>query len=452
MDKLTVNAELNQLADELRPVDPQAAGQILQLGSWLAQQQLGAKAHLDPYAILDPQRVEANVLSVYRRRPLGLNLLTWLRAMLIWLPICLTGYVIAQLVASYAHLSVTRPEVLEQSFWSLWERGAVPFEAPAGLTLSRLVWLDFWLFVAVVGLTFVLHVYRDRHEAGALEKGAALRRRLESVLWMVGQLWAEERFRQSQAAAISHFEESARKLVETLDYQADQLSKLESQRQREMSSLTVLGGNLTTATRNLQRASEDMQRMWSPLQESVQALGRQVESVGARQNQLAEAVTRLSEHVAELRALLQRTSQTLESSAEEIGVAATALSSNAQSTLVSYQDTCQAMTDLLTRLDAVTTNLRLATAHAGELEQGMSELLGTLQSAGQQLVPALQAFSEQTSRSVAQLTSAVSYLERSTRRVATAASPSERLLMWLATLLLVGALVVLFSRAAGWLH
>lgn len=452
MDKLTVTAELNQLAEELRPIDPQAADRALQLGRWLAQPQLGAKACLEPYAALNPDRIEANVSSVLQRRSTGLRWLMWLRAALIWVPICLTCYAGSQAVANYAHLAINRPDVLEQSFWLLWERGAAPFEAPAGLTLSQLIWLDFWLFTAVIGLTLVLHLYRDRLETHAREKGVALRQRLENVLWVVSQLWVEERYRQSQAAALSCFEESAQKLVETLGYQADQLAKLDGQRQREVNSLTVLGGNLTTATRNLQRTSEDIQRIWSPLQESVQALSKQVESVSFHQSRLTETIDGLAEHIAGLRAVLQQTGQALEISAEEIGVAATALSTNAQSTMASCQDTCHALTDLLTRLDAVTTNLRTATAHAGELEQGMSQLLATLQSTGQQLLPALQAFSEQTSRSVEQLTSATSYLERSARRVATASPPSERLLMWLATLLLVGALVVLFGRVAGWLH
>ena len=452
MDKLTLNTELNQLAEELRPIDPQAANRVLQLGSWLTQHQLGAKAHLEPYAILDPDRIEAIVLSICQRRPLGLRLLTWLRVVLIWAPICLTCYAASNATANYVHLINAQPEVLEQSFWLLWERGVAPFEAPAGLTLSRLIWLDFWLFAAVVGLTLILHLYRGRLETHMLEKGVALRQRLESVLWSVSQLWAEERYRQSQAVALTRFEESAQKLVETLGYQADQLAKLDSQRQRETSSLTVLGGSLTTATRNLQRMSEDMQRIWSPLRESIQALGKQVESVSVDQAQLKKAIDGLAEHITGLRAILQQTGQALESSAEEMGMAATALSTNAQSTLVSYQDTCQALTDLLTRLDTVTTNLRLATAHAGELEHGMNQLLGTLQSAGQQLIPALQAFSEQTSRSVAQLTGATAYLERSAKRLAMASSPSERLLMRLATLFLVGALIVLFGRVAGWLH
>jgi ABC-type transporter Mla subunit MlaD len=191
-------SQMQQLANRIRPFDPNAADRLTVIAQQLSEssnpaQSIDQLLNLDLYQVINPDTIERRAVE-YRSPSTGLGYLETIRNGLVLFPILITW--IALSVASYNYAqTVADPRFVNEAtkpFLLLWEQGF-----PAGiLTWLRFSWVAFFDFAVlgvVILMTFYFH-YRTEVQSQQIKRQAVtLRQEVEDVLWQLSQLFSRRR-------------------------------------------------------------------------------------------------------------------------------------------------------------------------------------------------------------------------------------------------------------------
>jgi hypothetical protein len=171
MSATELQARVQSLASKLDDIDTDAARRLRDIAEAIEDPPRRRElAYLDVRSILDPQGVEERAIA--GRRPVWLNFLEWFRNVLVLFPIAFTWIGLSRASANYSAVVTQIPDLVNQPFLLLWERGFVELGSRHGPTFSELALIDFLILGVVIGLTIVVHRWRDVQEVEA-EKCAA---------------------------------------------------------------------------------------------------------------------------------------------------------------------------------------------------------------------------------------------------------------------------------------
>lgn len=413
---------LEEVVARISPVDGKSARRLGQLADMLELPDCDRKETVDLYGAISPASVEESAFRFYQKRPWWFSGVEWARNVLILVPILLTWFGLWRASADYARLIRLEPDLIRQPFLLLWEQGFPELGSGARLKFSQVAFLDVLLLFGVLALTALVHFYRDVREANAERQARELRQEVEDVLWEVDKLLAERRHSQSQGAALSQFDKSARILIRHLEDERERLAELGDQRQKEFDDLAALSGSLITGAEKLQKFSENVQEVYDPLQGAIQKLGGHVAAVGEQQGQLRETMGTLNDQMNGLMSSVMQAGQSINSAADELGDSVDRISDYVGLSKAGFHDVRELLDDMSHRFDRITHNLQEATGNAGGVSRIMNDAMSSLNQASQTLIPALGAFSQETTALTDRLSRAVSDLEQSGQSLLSAAN------------------------------
>lgn len=160
---LRISQELMQLADRIVAFDWSTATQFRSLSEALsckpdAEVWVASDVHrlIDPNAVIERFRKQPGENMRVKNRTV--LMVKYLRNTLIFAPIVLTLYDISRAVTTYNNLLLTHPQIIRESFLSLWLQG---FEGtlPEYLTLSFILTYDFALIFVILLLTALISFF-----------------------------------------------------------------------------------------------------------------------------------------------------------------------------------------------------------------------------------------------------------------------------------------------------
>jgi methyl-accepting chemotaxis protein len=374
MSATDLQARLESLASELENIDGDAADRLRDISEALDDGPRRRElAHLDVRSILDPQGIEER--AVIQRRPAWLSWLEWLRNVLVLFPIAFTWIGLSQASANYSLVVTQNPDLVNQPFLLLWERGFQELGQHHFPTFSELALVDFVVLFVVIGLTVVVHRWRDVQETQAERKAAELRSRIEQTVWELDQHLAAERSSQdiNRAAlrvgdAVERFRVHADELLDLMLAEHRRLEETEASRSREIDDLEVFTGAAT----QLVQYGQSVEHTYERLQASVDRFTDEIQKAGQQQELLLRSLDSSDIGSHQMTEAVRTLRQSLATTIGELGNAA-ARSGDSVSRITAAMDE---MADLASRLVEEDTALRKALLETREANR---EILKSLQ-------------------------------------------------------------------------
>jgi len=158
-ERQRVADEVAQLAAEAQPHDAAIAVVLERLAEAVV---LGRADEAKAYAAAVDARAAAEVITT-RRNPIW-GILEVARNVLVFAPIAVTWYGLSTASAAYAQLLEQRPELSDQPFLLLWERG---FQGVGNsIVFSTIATIDAILIGLLIVLSLAIHVRADVRDAG----------------------------------------------------------------------------------------------------------------------------------------------------------------------------------------------------------------------------------------------------------------------------------------------
>jgi len=303
MSVTNLAVEIDNLVAETKLIDGNLAKRLKNISEMIQGPQRGALAHVDFHALLDPQGIEERASLFYQKRPWWLAWLELGRNVLILAPIALTWFSLSQATTNYELAVRQDPTLTEEPFLLLWERGfdTLPSAQWSWLTFSHVALVDFLLLVALILMTIVIHLWRDVREDKAARRAAALRGRVEHVVWDLSKLLSTDVFNQDTTQAVlkvgqalSQFEVHAQELMNIMAGQAERLEKLEQHGQARLDKLSEFSTNLSQGATTLMSYGQDVRQVYTRLDSSVGRLAKEMEQVGQQQAGMVTSISQMS--------------------------------------------------------------------------------------------------------------------------------------------------------------
>jgi methyl-accepting chemotaxis protein len=373
MGSTELQTKLRSLATQLARTDSDAAGRLLDISEALEDGPRRRElAYLDVRAILDPQGIEER--AIVRQRPGWLSWVEWLRNVLVLFPIAFTWIGLSRASSNY-NLAVTQyPDLVNQPFLLLWERGFQEMGGRHGPTFSELALFDFVVLFVVIGLTVVVHRWRDVQEGRTEKKAAELRSQVEEVIWELDQQLAADKSAQDigHAAekvgdAVDRFRVHAHELLDIMVAERRRLEGIATSRERELSDLQLF----SDSTAKLLLYGESVERVYDRLQGSIDRFTDEIQKSGQQQELLLRSLDSADMGSRDMAEAVRVLRQGLATAVSELGTAASRSGDN----LVGITGAMDEMRDLASRLVEEDTALRKALLESREANREITKNL-----------------------------------------------------------------------------
>lgn len=285
MSTSNLQTRVESLAKELDEFDHDAAGRLRDIRAMMEEGPRRRElAYMDVRTLLDPQGMEERV--VIQGRPRWINWVEWLRNVLVLFPIAFTWIGLSQASINYSRVIELDPELVHQPFLLLWESGFEQLGSRHHPTFSELALVDFLILFVVIGMTILVHRWRDVQEHNAERRASELRSEAEQVMWELDRHLAVERSNQdmNQAAqrvgdAVEHFRVHANELLDLMLAERRRLEGIATARDKELGDLHLF----SEATGNLMQYGQSVERVYDRLQASVDRFTDEIQRVGQQQ-------------------------------------------------------------------------------------------------------------------------------------------------------------------------
>jgi hypothetical protein len=368
-----LHTQVEALALELDEIDGDAAERLRDIRAMLEEgPQRRELAYLDARSVLDPQGIEERV--IIHRRPGWINWVEWLRNVLVLFPIAFTWIGLSQASVNYSRLVDLKPELIYKPFLLLWENGFQELGSRHGPTFSELALIDFLVLFVVIGLTVVVHRWRDVQENRVERHAADLRGQAEQVMWQLDRHLAVERSNQdiNQAAqrvgeAVEHFQVHANELLDLMLAERRRLEGIATSREKEMTDLHLFAD----ATGNLLQYGQSVERVYDRLQASVDRFTDEIQRVGQQQELLIRSLDSADIGSHEMTEAVRTLRHGLAGAITELGNAASRSGDN----VVAVTGAVNEMRDLASRLMEEDTALRKALLETREANREITKNL-----------------------------------------------------------------------------
>ena len=346
------------LASELDDIDSDAAGRLRDISEGLVEGPRRRElAYMDVRSIIDPQGIEDR--AVVHQRPVWLSWVEWLRNVLILFPIAFTWLGLSRASMNYNLVISQYPDVVDQPFLLLWERGFQQLGGRNGPTFSELALFDFAVLFMVIVLTVVVHRWRDVQETKAERRASELRGRVEQIVWELDQYLAVERSNQdvSRAAlrvgdAVERFRVHAHELLDLMLAERKHLDETAAARDQELSGLQMF----TDAATKMVQYGQSMEGVYERLQASVDRFTGESQKAGQQQELLLRSLDSSDAGSNQMTEAVRTLRQSLATAISELGNAASRSGDNVSRVTVAIDE----MRDLASRLVEEDTALRKA--------------------------------------------------------------------------------------------
>jgi chromosome segregation ATPase len=375
MSNAELTAKIQALATQLEEVDSDAARRLRDIQAALEETPPRRDlAYLDARAILDPQGIEERV--VVRRRPGYLSWIEWLRNVLVLFPIAFTWIGLSQASANYERVITLYPNLIDQPFLLLWERGFQELGGRHGPTFSEVALVDFLVLSVVILLTVMVHRWRDVQETRAEREAAELRSQVEEIIWDLDRYVAAQRSSQdvnqlaiTMSEAVDRFRIHANELLDLMLAERQRLESIAASREQELDHLQLVGEAATKLT----QYGQSVEQVYERLQSSIDRFSDEIQRVGQQQELLLRALDSADVGSHEMAEAVRVLRQSLATAVSELGVAASRSSDNITSLATAIDE----MRDLASRLMEEDTALRRALLETREAHREITRNLQT---------------------------------------------------------------------------
>lgn len=406
LDMSNVSTSIEAVATQLDPIDPQVANRLRTLREAIDGSAAGQVAYIDLYGAFEPAGVEERATIFFQRRPRFLSVLEWIRNVLVLVPIAWTWLGLSWASRNYEALIAQRPDLISQPFLLLWEQGFVQLGSRQGPTFSEIARWDFIVLFAIIGLTVAVHYWRDVQEERAARRAASIRHQLEQVIWVVATVFADEQHKQSQSQALlsvseamDHFETSAHEFLDHLAGERERLEELATRREREFGDLQIFADLLSKSGKDLIRWAQKVRDVYKPFQSTASRLADQVELLQQHQEQLLTSLDMMGGQLSTLTETARSTGQSLATASRDLGDSATRNSESTQAVSAAAREMSelaaavlegessirQALAELREAQMAITSDLTTASRGFESASKGMSEALRAVGQASAEL-------------------------------------------------------------------
>ncbi len=375
MSNSDLSAKIQSLAIQLERVDSDAARRLRDIKAALEEVPPRRDlAYLDARAILDPQGIEERV--VVQRRPSYLSWVEWLRNVLVLFPIAFTWIGLSQASANYDRVITLYPELVDQPFLLLWERGFQELGARHGPTFSELALVDFIVLFVVIALTVVVHRWRDVQETSAEREAATLRSQVEEIIWDLDRYIAAQRSNQdinqvaiTMGEAVDRFRIHANELLDLMLAERQRLESIAASREQELDHLHLV----SEAATKLTQYGQSVEQVYERLQSSIDRFSDEIQRVGQQQELLLRSLDSADIGSHEMAEAVRVLRQSLATAVSELGIAASRSSDNITGLAAAIDE----MRDLASRLVEEDTALRRALLETRETNREITRNLQT---------------------------------------------------------------------------
>jgi methyl-accepting chemotaxis protein len=370
-----LQTRVESLAIELDEIDHDAAERLRDIRAMMEEGPRRRElAYMDVRTLLDPQGMEER--AIIQRRPRWINWVEWLRNILVLFPIAFTWIGLSQASLNYSRVIALDPELVNTPFLLLWENGFQELGGRHGPTFSELALVDFLVLAVVIGMTVVVHRWRDIQEHAAERRASELRSEAEQIIWELDRHLAVERSNQdlNQAAqrvgdAVEHFRVHANELLDLMLAERRRLEGIATARDKELGELQLF----SEATGNLLQYGQSVERVYDRLQAAVDRFTDEIQRVGQQQEQLIRSLDAADIGSHEMTEAVRALRQGLGGAVTELSNAAARSADN----VVAVTAAINEMRDLAARLMEEDTALRKALLETREANREITKNLQT---------------------------------------------------------------------------
>lgn len=287
---MTLDADIRQLADRVRPFNPLSASRLDALGQDFASgTALQRWSGIDLLRVIDP----AKVVSPLRAGPAedhSLGKLERWRNFLALAPVLLTWMGLLYAGASYRAAIAADPSLIGRPFLLLWEEhfqghAPFPFSLLGFLTLSNVALLDIAIIAAMLVLTWRIHTAVNVAQVAREREASEVEEQLHQILWWASLMIAE---RTSLQAGIDKFREAADGLLDELRAERERIAQLANERERATGDLSHFAGEFRKGVAGLIRYSNEMRGTFNALLQASEGIDQRIHGL-TQQHQLLEA-------------------------------------------------------------------------------------------------------------------------------------------------------------------
>jgi hypothetical protein len=371
---MSLEAELQGLADRLRPVDARSAERLEDLALAVSPGgDAGAWSGVDVFRAIDP----AGIVKSLQSAPLADERLAALerwRNALALAPLLLTW--VGLMIAATGYQAALRADasLLDQPFLLLWEEGFLGhlprLLAPLGwLTFSRVVLADAALLVALLLLTWKIHDELSMASSRRAARAQELEAQLQQACWRAALALGE---RASPFALVTRFREASDALLDELYAERARLDQIRDERERELADLRGVAGGLQQGAADLLRSGGAMRSAIDALLQASTALDDRLAALTRQQSQLEAGLSAVGKEVAGAGARQQ-------AAGDQLDAAARLLTDTADASVAAIGSLADVVTQLRLELAELRQQLLWQTSDAS---RGVAPLPATTPSAG----------------------------------------------------------------------
>lgn len=250
-----------------------------------------------------------SILAAHHNREL-LKRLEWARNVLILFPVFLTWLGLFFAAVNYQAAVGQRPNLEYTSFLLLWQRNFDGLGNLPSIPFGDIALADAVLLLIIVGLTFMVHRWRDFKEVEAADAAAFLRRRIESVAWKTASYLADKRLQQRHAveqqwdqriAIVDRFNPIAQDTLDVLAAEQQRIDQLVDNYEQKIDALHQVWQNLSQSVVSVPAAVQQMSQangqLLVSLQSSLNGLLTQMQQVTAQQGQVQGVLSSVSNDI-----------------------------------------------------------------------------------------------------------------------------------------------------------
>ncbi len=291
MNAILTKTKLENLSDEIRLYDPDAAANMRDLADSLdGGPNADAWAFSDIRSLISPERI-SDGLGGNPATDLLTRGLEVLRNSLVLLPLAITWFGIALAVDGYYKLIGQRPDLAGQSFIYLWQGG---FQGLDPLPLGTLAIIDGLLLAGVFFLTLAAYTRSAWVQMTHQRFGFPFEQELSQALAEAELILAPRRGMQLYNS-LHALEDNMRGLLQQIGEERDRLDALAKHREEELGDLNSVTENLKNNTNMFLNAIQLLATTQSATLAGIDGVNNSVKGLTASQRDVAAHINRLVE-------------------------------------------------------------------------------------------------------------------------------------------------------------
>lgn len=247
-----------------------------------------AWSQVDPTRVIDADAV-ARELAPVTGTPGWVTIIEVIRNALILVPVLVTWYGIHLAVNAYSALLAERPELSQQTFLFLWQRG---FNGRTDLTLGRLAQFDAFLIIAVIVLTVAHAFLVHRYEARGMQQQEDERDDLRQLLGSATLALASRR-PLTMSAAVGRLEDMTRLWLTDMRQERERMGLLVQRQTQQAEALAAFARHLPEMVTRISDAATTLQSSAARLEASFSGMTDATNKAGAGLESLNRSTTAL---------------------------------------------------------------------------------------------------------------------------------------------------------------